>query len=84
MLMRAYAFAGRNRRVLLLLGTCFAGLLGVNIWVFWSHIEVPPPLFYVVLNGSGCFPNYGEGTMGLRLGVSHFHKLIIYPSSHSL
>ncbi|TEB18422.1 hypothetical protein FA13DRAFT_1745796 [Coprinellus micaceus] len=32
MLMRAYAFTGRDRRVLMLLCTCYAILLGVNFW----------------------------------------------------
>ncbi|KAF8887359.1 hypothetical protein BD779DRAFT_516624 [Infundibulicybe gibba] len=68
--MRAYAFSGRKRKVLVLLSTCYAILVGVDIWVFFTGIEPPPPLFYIVFGKSGCFPNYGDGFLGLRLGVS--------------
>lgn len=70
MLMRAYAFSGRSKRVLLILCLCYAGLLGVDVWVFCTHIAAPSPIFYVVVGKTGCFPDYGDGFMALRIGVS--------------
>ncbi|KAF9465540.1 hypothetical protein BDZ94DRAFT_323046 [Collybia nuda] len=70
MLMRAYAFSGRNKKVLLLLCICYAGLIGVDIWVFCTHIAVPPTIFYLALGKTGCFPDYGDGFMALRIGYS--------------
>ena len=70
MVMRAYAFSGRDRLVLIPLTTCYAGLLAVNIWVFCIHIEVIPSSFYTVIGGTGCFPNYGDQLMAAKIGVS--------------
>jgi len=70
MLMRAYAFSGRNKRVLLLLCLCYIGLIGVDIWVFCTQIAAPPPIFYLVVGRTGCFPDYGNGFMALRIGYS--------------
>ncbi|PPQ88437.1 hypothetical protein CVT25_011541 [Psilocybe cyanescens] len=77
MLMRAYAFTGRNRRVLVLLGTGYLSLVGVDIWVFCTRVEIPPPILYMVLNGTGCFPNYGAGVMGLRIGYSMLAAILM-------
>jgi hypothetical protein len=74
MMMRAYAFTSRNRRVLIILGTCYIILIGVNIWVFCIKIDIPAEL-YVVLGDSGCFANYGpNGTIAMRIGVSSFTR----------
>lgn len=75
MLMRAYAFAGRRKSILLLLGSGYLALLGVDIWAFCTAIEVLPKELYIVTSiiyhtkGTGCFPNYGAGFMALRIGV---------------
>lgn len=74
--MRAYAFTSRDGRVLMLLSTCYAILVGVNIWVFCINVDVPLQL-YAVLGRSGCFPNYGEGVMAMRIGVSLFSNLYL-------
>ncbi|KAF8159354.1 hypothetical protein B0H34DRAFT_400298 [Crassisporium funariophilum] len=66
MVMRAYAFTGRNTAVLVLLGLCYVCLLGLDLWVFCAEIDVPPTLFYVLLQGSGCFPNYGEAVIAVH------------------
>lgn len=70
MVMRAYAFSGRDRRVLIPLATCYSGLLAVNIWVFCIHIEAIPPSFYDLIGGTGCFPNYGDQFMAEKIGYS--------------
>ncbi|KAJ3563042.1 hypothetical protein NP233_g9199 [Leucocoprinus birnbaumii] len=69
MLMRAYAFSSRNPRVLALLCTSYAVVIGINIWAFCVNVEVPVAL-YVVLGRSGCFGNYGQGIMGIRIGFT--------------
>ncbi|PPQ75111.1 hypothetical protein CVT24_010066 [Panaeolus cyanescens] len=68
MMMRAYAFSGRSKKILVLLGFCYLCLLGTDIWVFCTQVDVPPRDFYLVQGGSGCFPNYGDGFMALRIG----------------
>ncbi|RDB18497.1 hypothetical protein Hypma_000251 [Hypsizygus marmoreus] len=70
MLMRAYAFSGRDRRVLFLLCSCYVGLVGVDIWVFCTDITMLPKTIYILLGGTGCYPDYGKGFMGFRLGYS--------------
>jgi len=67
--MRAYAFTSRDRRVLILLTLCYAVLVGINIWVFCIHIYVPVEL-YRILKYTGCFPNYGDGFMAMRIGYT--------------
>ncbi|KAF5361776.1 hypothetical protein D9756_002168 [Leucocoprinus leucothites] len=69
MLMRAYAFTSRNPRVLLLLCSSYAVVVGVNIWAFCVSIEIPVKL-YLVLGQTGCFSNYGDGVMGVRIGYT--------------
>lgn len=70
MVMRAYAFSGRNRRVLIPLATCYSGLLAVNIWVFCIRIEAIPSSFYTLIGGTGCFPDYGDQVMAEKIGYS--------------
>jgi len=71
MCMRAYAFTGRDKRVLVLLLSCYAVLVGVHIWGFCMNIEEMPALFYILLGDSGCFPNYGlsDDLLSMRLGL---------------
>jgi len=69
MVMRAYAFTGRNLSVKLLLGTCYSALLALDIWVFCGPLENLPELFYIFMRGSGCFPNYGGSFMAAKIGV---------------
>jgi len=69
MVMRAYAFAGRKLSVKILLGTCYAALLALDIWVFCGPLETLPQLFYIFVRGSGCFPNYGGSFMAAKIGV---------------
>ncbi|KAG6902343.1 hypothetical protein C0995_001140 [Termitomyces sp. Mi166 len=70
MLMRAYAFSGRDKRILALLLMCYAGLVVVDIWTFCTHISTIPEIVFVVLGGTGCYPYYGKGYMGFRIGYS--------------
>ncbi|KAF6751684.1 hypothetical protein DFP72DRAFT_906837 [Ephemerocybe angulata] len=70
MLMRAYAFCGRDWRVLLPLGLCYGALLGINVWAFATHVYMPPPIFYALIEHTGCYPNYGTGVMAIRIGLS--------------
>lgn len=70
MLMRAYAFCGRDKRVLALLLTCYGGLVVVDIWSFCTHITILPEFVFTILGGTGCYPLYGKGYMGFRIGYS--------------
>ena len=74
MLMRAYGFAGRSKRILALLGTFYVVLLGIDIWAFCTPVELPPQAFYTLFDiyfgGTGCYPNYGSDVMAIRIGVS--------------
>lgn len=70
MAMRAYAFTGRETKILVLLATCYALLVGIGIWVFTVHIVLPAAELYTLLGGSGCFPNYGDPEMAYRYGIS--------------
>lgn len=70
MLMRAYAFSGRDKRVLALLLLCYAGLVAVDIWSFCTHVSTIPEIAFIALGGTGCYPYYGKGYMGFRIGVS--------------
>lgn len=75
MVMRAYAFSGRNRWVLIPLATCYAGLLAVDIWAFCIDIKPIPPSFYTLIGGTGCFPNYGDQDTAEAIGVSIFFQV---------
>ncbi|KAF9038630.1 hypothetical protein BJ165DRAFT_1531690 [Panaeolus papilionaceus] len=77
MMMRAYAFSGRSKKILALLGFCYLCLLATDIWVFCTQVEEPPPIFYLIQGGSGCFPNYGEGFMALRIGYSMLAAILM-------
>lgn len=67
--MRAYAFTSRSRQVLLILGLCYLFLVGFNIGVFCAPIDILEEL-YTVIGPTGCFPDFGDGFMGRRVGVS--------------
>ena len=69
MLMRAYAFSERKRKVLVLLVSCYTSLVLVDIWAFCWKVDMPPTILYAILGGTGCFPNYEGKVMALRTGV---------------
>jgi len=67
-LMRAYAFAGRNVKVLALLLFFYAGLVTISIWLFCTNVPTLPDTVYQYLGGTGCFPDYAVSkTSGMRL-----------------
>ncbi|RXW22364.1 hypothetical protein EST38_g3493 [Candolleomyces aberdarensis] len=70
MMMRAWAFTGRDWRMFIVLGLSYSVLLGIDIWAFCTHIYMPPRAFYDILGPTGCFPNYGSGLMAIRIGIS--------------
>ncbi|KAF8663692.1 hypothetical protein AX16_000867 [Volvariella volvacea WC 439] len=68
MLIRAYAFSNRDKRVLALLGTCYLGLFAIDIWVFCVGVIIPTEAYYTMLGGSSaCFPDYSLPTMRIRI-----------------
>ncbi|KAJ7065263.1 hypothetical protein C8F01DRAFT_737094 [Mycena amicta] len=67
MLMRAYAFAGRRQSVLALLLLLYMGLVCVNVWFFCINVPSLPDIVFVVLRGTGCFPDYSTRQSGIRL-----------------
>ncbi|KAF9530335.1 hypothetical protein CPB83DRAFT_850726 [Crepidotus variabilis] len=77
MLMRAFAFSGRNPYVLMVLGSCYLLLVGMGIWTFCTQVAVLPPQLFWALNGTGCFPNYGDGWMALRLGYTMLAAILM-------
>jgi hypothetical protein len=70
MLMRAYAFTGRNIRVLVLLLVFYAALIGIDVWFFCFNVVTLPDLAYELLGGTGCFPDYAANNGSERLAVS--------------
>jgi len=68
MLMRAYAFTGRNKMTLICLLTVYISLIAINTWAFSSQNILPGALFYQLIGPTGCFPNYGVKTMAIRIG----------------
>ncbi|KAJ7623645.1 hypothetical protein FB45DRAFT_111831 [Roridomyces roridus] len=59
MLIRSYAFTGRNPKVLAFLLLCYAGLVSVDIWFFCTNVPRLPDVVYEFLpGGTGCFPDY--------------------------
>ncbi|KAH6915795.1 hypothetical protein BKA70DRAFT_1556378 [Coprinopsis sp. MPI-PUGE-AT-0042] len=73
MAMRAFAFSGRDKRALTVLGLSFTALVITEIWAWCLRVDLLPEVFYVVLRGTdltGCFPNWGGPVMGVRIGIS--------------
>ncbi|KAF8997873.1 hypothetical protein BDQ17DRAFT_1428769 [Cyathus striatus] len=77
MVMRAYAFSGRDKRILVLLLACYSGLVAVNIWIFCIHTYIPPAELFFFLQRTGCFPNYGEGITGKRIGYAMLAAMLM-------
>ncbi|KIM39674.1 hypothetical protein M413DRAFT_194912 [Hebeloma cylindrosporum] len=77
MSMRAYAFSGRTKKVRILLASSYTCLLVVDIWAFCRKIEIPSPILYSILGGTGCFPNYGEDDMASRIGYSMLASVLM-------
>ncbi|KAJ7708843.1 hypothetical protein B0H17DRAFT_1264259 [Mycena rosella] len=67
MLMRAYAFTGRNLKILVILLAFYAGLVGISILFFCTHVVPLPDTTFQVLGGTGCFPDYIVPNGGTRL-----------------
>ncbi|KAJ7460785.1 hypothetical protein FB451DRAFT_1044987, partial [Mycena latifolia] len=67
MLMRAYAFTGRSARILAILLTFYAGLVGTSIYSFIMSGVPLPDIAYEALGGTGCFPDYTAPHGGTRL-----------------
>jgi len=70
MLMRAYAFCGRDKRILVLLLVCYAGLFAINIWSFCINFQIMPEVVYIAFGNTGCYPYYDTGAVGFRIGYS--------------
>ncbi|TFK73748.1 hypothetical protein BDN72DRAFT_151859 [Pluteus cervinus] len=68
MLFRAYAFTGRARCVLYCLGSLYLILVGVDLWAFCARVIAPAAAFYTLVGDTGCFADYNNEMMRLRLG----------------
>ncbi|KAJ7355760.1 hypothetical protein DFH08DRAFT_507633 [Mycena albidolilacea] len=77
MLMRAYAFAGRNIRVLVLLLVFYAALIGIDVWFFCFNVVLMPDIAYELPGGAGCFPDYAANNGGERLVISMSASLVM-------
>ncbi|KAF8644415.1 hypothetical protein AX16_008475 [Volvariella volvacea WC 439] len=62
-LIRSWAFAGRNPIILGMLVTCFIILAGAEIWLFGTNFVVVKEL-YLLLGDSACFANDGLAQAG--------------------
>ncbi|KAH9172008.1 hypothetical protein EDB89DRAFT_2229579 [Lactarius sanguifluus] len=54
MMLRTYAFSGRNKIVLAVLSITIFGLFSVVIWVIYEHLTLS--LLFIVVRRTGCFP----------------------------
>ncbi|KAF7357013.1 hypothetical protein MVEN_01037900 [Mycena venus] len=77
MLMRAYAFAGRSARVLVLLLVFYAALVGIDIWFFCFDVDPLPDIAYDILGETGCFPDYAANNGGMRLIIAMSASLVM-------
>ncbi|KAL0961310.1 hypothetical protein HGRIS_006269 [Hohenbuehelia grisea] len=68
-LIRAYAFTGRNKWVLAVLSTCYLAIMGAEIWLFGSRFVVPEEIFFI-FGTSGCF---GNDAGAQKSGLFQFH-----------
>lgn len=73
MMLRAYAFVGRKPKYLILLGFFYFVFFAIDIWVFFSPVEFPPPEFYAMIGDTACFPDYNTPEMHLKVGVRCSH-----------
>ena len=75
MFMRAYAFSGRNRKVLAVLSSAYICLIGGDIYLFFVSVPVPHlgEFGLALPQGGGCFPDYTTAIFGSRIGVSSLH-----------
>ena len=79
MVMRAYGFTGRDKKILVGLSLGYLTLVGVNLGVFITTVTLPGELFYELMGPTGCFPNYGTTVMADRLAVSS-HSPVLSPN----
>jgi hypothetical protein len=72
MMMRAYAFTGRNKKILIGLSFGYIILIAVNLGVFITEDDLPSASFYKLIGHTGCYPAY-DGMTVANLGVSFHH-----------
>ncbi|KAF8072072.1 hypothetical protein FPV67DRAFT_1667513 [Lyophyllum atratum] len=71
MVTRAWAFTGRQTAVLVLLLSAYAVLLGMEIWVFGTNVEIGPSSLRDVGLNTGCVrdSSIGKPSSPHRLGI---------------
>ncbi|TFK75041.1 hypothetical protein BDN72DRAFT_605854 [Pluteus cervinus] len=70
MVLRAYAFAGRKFKILVLLSCCYALFFGIGVWVYWAGVGILPTEWFEHFGKTGCYPSSGDGIMGFRVGFA--------------
>ncbi|KAH6915796.1 hypothetical protein BKA70DRAFT_470338 [Coprinopsis sp. MPI-PUGE-AT-0042] len=79
--LRAYAFSGRDRGVLVMLSLSYLFVVGTHVWMFL--IDVPHfgtaanNRLEQVVGGIGCFPDYRTFALGKRLWVAMLASFIM-------
>ncbi|KAJ8517460.1 hypothetical protein ONZ45_g5343 [Pleurotus djamor] len=68
MLMRAYAFTGRKKAVLVALLPCYALLAGLDIWGLSTGLILSEHLF-AQLGRTSCVSDHGGGALASRMGA---------------
>ncbi len=83
MFMRAYAFSGRNRKVLVVLSSAYICLIGGDIYLFFVNVPVPHRGEFgsALPQSGGCFPDYTTTIFGSRIGVSSLRVLGSIPDT---
>lgn len=69
MVYRACAFAGYKPMIMMLLGSCYLALLGIELWAFLTRPSAPQDAFLELIGKTGCYVNYGNPLMQLRVTV---------------
>ncbi|TFK66867.1 hypothetical protein BDN72DRAFT_128912 [Pluteus cervinus] len=69
MLLRAYAFSGRRKWILVLLSLCFMALCTVTVYAFYTA-QVMPTYWYQLSGGkTGCYPSLWPSNILQRLAI---------------
>lgn len=68
MIIRAYAFCGRKKSVLMFLGFCYAIIAGLEIWYICAR--TPRSKWFGPFGVASCLPDFSSPTARVRVAVS--------------
>ncbi|KAI0269787.1 hypothetical protein BC834DRAFT_967528 [Gloeopeniophorella convolvens] len=79
LMLRAYAFSGRRRSILVVLSSVFTGVVGIVIWMLCKHLELTS--LFIIERRSGCFVTSDQPHDGTVRGIGAYHLGIISVAS---